>query len=372
MTLVSSEPGTEPVVAGTAPSSQPSLSADGQLVGFVTKARTCSWSRRRRGRGHRRRPVRRRCGSQHPAPRHDADDGVRPAVARTRALSSATPVGPSCSTRWLRRSSSRAARLAVRSSAISTAPTLSLADADLGTTLVGFTSDEWYVAVINDGPTTFTPSLVRVSDARFRSTRRPVRAHSACRCRRVATARSGSPSPRPTRTGHGALSVSEEGFRAVSVSTSVRGSRRRTDTADQPGRPPTRSGRGRPDQRRVPVRRREHLADAHIGGVDPRRRRTSGLRHHFGQLRRPLSIPVRPAASASHSARPDRAVARRWSRSQPPPGSTRRWSRREMALRPAVRAGREITAGGAFVAGGTGYPREHRCRSCSATTRVSG
>ncbi len=38
MTLVSSEPGSNPVVAGTAPSSQPSLSADGQLVAFITKA----------------------------------------------------------------------------------------------------------------------------------------------------------------------------------------------------------------------------------------------------------------------------------------------------------------------------------------------
>ena len=38
MTLVSSEPATAPVVAGTAPSSQPSLSADGQLVAFITKA----------------------------------------------------------------------------------------------------------------------------------------------------------------------------------------------------------------------------------------------------------------------------------------------------------------------------------------------
>ena len=38
MTLVSSEPGTSPIVAGTAPSSQPSLTVDGQLVAFITKA----------------------------------------------------------------------------------------------------------------------------------------------------------------------------------------------------------------------------------------------------------------------------------------------------------------------------------------------
>ena len=38
ITMVSSVPGSQPVVAGTAPSSQAALSADGQLVAFITKA----------------------------------------------------------------------------------------------------------------------------------------------------------------------------------------------------------------------------------------------------------------------------------------------------------------------------------------------
>ncbi len=38
MTMVSAVAGSDPVVAGTAPSSQPTVSADGQLVAFVTKA----------------------------------------------------------------------------------------------------------------------------------------------------------------------------------------------------------------------------------------------------------------------------------------------------------------------------------------------
>ena len=38
LSLVSAEPGVEPAVAGTAPSSQPTLSADGELVVFVSKA----------------------------------------------------------------------------------------------------------------------------------------------------------------------------------------------------------------------------------------------------------------------------------------------------------------------------------------------
>jgi len=49
----------------------------------------------------------------------------------------------------------------------STPPALSLADADLGTTLVGLQSDEWYVAVVNDGPSTFRPASVDIGDPHF-------------------------------------------------------------------------------------------------------------------------------------------------------------------------------------------------------------
>ena len=109
--------------------------------------------------------------------------------------------------------------------AISTPPTLSIAEADVGSTLVGFTSDEYFVAVINNGPTTFTPSTVTVSEQplRHQPERGHVRARSA-RCLRAPTARCGSPS-RPTAPGpvSATLTVAETGFGAVSVSSTVRG-----------------------------------------------------------------------------------------------------------------------------------------------------
>jgi len=108
--------------------------------------------------------------------------------------------------------------------AVTTEPTLSLAEADLGTTLVGFTSDEWYVAVINNGPTTFTPSVVTVSDRRFAINREastcalgaPVPPGADCTVRITFT----PDAPVPVSA---QLTVAEEGFQAVSVSTTVRG-----------------------------------------------------------------------------------------------------------------------------------------------------
>jgi hypothetical protein len=108
--------------------------------------------------------------------------------------------------------------------ALDSAPTLSLAEADLGTTLVGFTSDEWYVAVINNGPTTFTPSLVTVSDRRFAVNQEastcalgaPVPPGGDCTVRLTFTPNA----PGPVSA---TLTVAEEGFQAVSVSSTVRG-----------------------------------------------------------------------------------------------------------------------------------------------------
>ena len=115
---------------------------------------------------------------------------------------------------------------------------MALAEGDLGTTLVGFESDEWYVAVNNDGPTTFTPSKVSVSDGRFRINEElstcalgaPVPPGGDCTVRLTFT---------PTQPGpvSATLTVAEEGFRAVSVSTTVRGAggdpMLRTDPAGQ-------------------------------------------------------------------------------------------------------------------------------------------
>jgi hypothetical protein len=104
--------------------------------------------------------------------------------------------------------------------------------------LVGFTSDEWYVAVNNDGPTTFTPATVSVSDGRFRINQEqstcalgaPVPPGGDCTVRLTFTPT--APGPVTAK-----LTIAEAGFQAVSVSTTVRGAggepALRTDPAGQ-------------------------------------------------------------------------------------------------------------------------------------------
>lgn len=107
---------------------------------------------------------------------------------------------------------------------VSTPPTLSLAEADLGSTLVGFTSDEWFVAVINNGPTTFTPSVVTVSDRRF-----AVNQETSTCALGVAVPPGADCTVRLTFTPDvlgpvtATLTVAEDGFDSVSVSSVVRG-----------------------------------------------------------------------------------------------------------------------------------------------------
>jgi hypothetical protein len=225
MTMVSSVRLGERVVAGTAPSSQPALSADGQLTAFVTKARNLQ--------------VVEAGGGGEPADGDlivaDArfgtlrrltvtDNGVRPSVAAHArpqlSDTGRTTVFDSLAAPQLVPGGTAGRQIVV----ISSEPTLSLAEADLGTTLVGYTSDEWYVAVINNGPTTFTPSTVTVSDRRFAVNQEastctlgaPVPPGGDCTVRLTFT-----PSePGPVSA---TLTVAEEGFQAISVRTTVRG-----------------------------------------------------------------------------------------------------------------------------------------------------
>ncbi len=225
MTMVSSAAGSNPVIAGTAPSSQPALSAEGQLVAFVTKAVNLQLVEASGGgepedgdllvvdaaRGTLRRVA-------------ITSDGVRPAVAahsrpqlsdtgRTTVFD--TLAGPQLV------SGGVPGRQVVT---VSTPPTLSIADADVGSTLVGFTSDEYFVAVINNGPTTFTPSTVTVSDRRFTINPNegtcllgvPVPPGADCTVRLAFT----PSSPGPVAAN---LTVAERGFGAISVSSTVRG-----------------------------------------------------------------------------------------------------------------------------------------------------
>ncbi|HYN31148.1 MAG TPA: choice-of-anchor D domain-containing protein [Ilumatobacteraceae bacterium] len=225
LTMVSSVEGSDPVVAGTASSSQPALSAEGQLVAFITKAANLQLVEASGG------------GEADDGDMLVADaarktlrriavtaDGVRPTVAahsrpqlsdtgRTTAFD--TLAGPQLVAGGV------SGRQVV---AVSTQPTLSMAEADVGSTLVGFTSDEYFVAVINNGPTTFTPSTVKVSNGRFVINPNegtcvlgaPVPPGADCTVRLSFT----PDAPGPVSA---TLTVAEAGFDAVSISSTVRG-----------------------------------------------------------------------------------------------------------------------------------------------------
>ena len=225
MTMVSSVPGSEPVVAGTASSSQPSLSADGQLVAFITKSSNLQLVEASGG------------GEPDDGDLLVADaalgtlrrvtvtaDGVRPAVAAHAhphlSDTGRTTVFDTLAAPQLIADGPQGRQVVTMASE----PVLSLAEADLGTTLVGFTSDEWYIAVINTGPTTFTPSEVTVSDGRFAvnqeastcSLGAPVPPGGDCIVRLTFT-------PNVPGPAVATLRVAEQGFEAVGVSTIVRG-----------------------------------------------------------------------------------------------------------------------------------------------------
>ena len=225
MTLVSSEVATTPVVAGTAPSSQPSVSADGQLVAFITKAPNLQVVKAAGGgaatdgdllvadvaRNTLRRVTMIDGGVQPSVGAHSGpqlSDTGRTVVFDTLAAAQLVPGSPP-------------GRQVVTTVS---PPELALAEGDLGTTLVGFTSDEWYVAVNNNGPTTFTPATVSVSDGRFSINQElsscalgaPVPPGGDCTVRLTFTPNA----PGPVSA---ILTVAESGFQAVSVSTTVRG-----------------------------------------------------------------------------------------------------------------------------------------------------
>jgi hypothetical protein len=226
MTLVSGETGSEPLIAGSAPSSQPSLSADGQLIAFVSKAPNLQLIKASGG-------GERTDGDLLVADTHLGTlrrvaltaDGVHPAVAAHShpqiSDTGRTTVFDTLAAAQLLPGEVQAGRQVV---AMSVEPTLSLADADLGTTLVGLESDEWYVAVINNGPTSFTPSLVTVSDGHFDVNL------DASTCSLGASVPPGgdctvrlSFTPSSAQSFSATLTVAEEGFQAVSVSSLLTG-----------------------------------------------------------------------------------------------------------------------------------------------------
>ena len=103
-------------------------------------------------------------------------------------------------------------------------PRLTLAEADLGTTLVGFESDEWYVAVINTGTSSFVPATVTVSDPRF-----SINPDGSTCSLGVAVPPGGDCTVKLSFTPAGPgpvsanLTVAEDGFQAALATSTVRG-----------------------------------------------------------------------------------------------------------------------------------------------------
>ncbi len=224
--LVSADPHSDALVAGTGASSQPALSADGQLLAFISKATNLQLIQAPGGgepsdgdvlvadtgrEGLRRVTV--------------SSDGVRPTIgAHARPQLSDTgriTVFDTLAASQLLDEGAPAGRQVV---ALSSPPRLSLADADVGTTLVGVESAGWFVGLVNDGPSGFEPAEVTISDSRFVLDPE----NSTClvgtlvpagsRCNVAFTFR-----PTSSSAVNATLTVAEAGFGAVSVASQLSG-----------------------------------------------------------------------------------------------------------------------------------------------------
>ena len=223
--LVSREPRADSVIAGTGSSTSPSLSADGQQIAFASTAENLDLIA--------------------PSGGGAVGDGalfVADAELGSLERVSDSVVPGSALGTYARPALSETARTLVFDAvaqpdivpdgmidarqvvALTQTPTLSLPETDLGTTLVGLSSDEWYVAVVNDGPSSFAPATVTVDDPHFEIDAE----HSTCTLGSVVppggdcTVRvSFTPSSRDAYTA--VITVAEHGFGAVSISALVKG-----------------------------------------------------------------------------------------------------------------------------------------------------
>lgn len=227
--LVSVEPGSTgsnaPVV-GIGSSTQPTLSADGQVLAFVSKAPNLQLLEAPgsgeigdgdilvadNGRSDLRRitvsadGVRPTIGAHsHPQLSDSGRITVFDTLAAADLLIEGAPVG----------------RQVV---ALSSPPRLSLADADVGTTVVGLESTGWFVGLVNEGPSAFDPASVSVDDSRFTIDAENstcvigtlVPSGSDCKVQFTFTPSSSGPV-------NATLTIAEEGFEAVSVSSRLAG-----------------------------------------------------------------------------------------------------------------------------------------------------
>lgn len=215
-------------VAGSGPSSQPSISSDGQLIAFVTKATNLQLievpaigsngdgdlllAEVRNGHLSRLTESVEGVVPTHGVHAHpDISDTGRTVVFDTSAAVELLGVNAAPGRQVVARSSE---------------PLLSLPAIDLGTTLVGLESDEWYLAVVNDGPSSFQPTTVTISGSLFK-----INTESAENtCALTASVPAGGSctvavSYTPTQPGPSSavVTVAEEGFDAVSISTTLEG-----------------------------------------------------------------------------------------------------------------------------------------------------
>ena len=218
MSLASAVPGTDPPDPGSASSMQPTLTSDGSVLAFVTKAPNLKKTAAGVG------------GNQNSGDllRWDiaVDELTRIVPAQDISSRAGTYAHPMIDDTG-RTVVYDARRFGVAGRfvrAMVSPPQLSLADVDMGSTLVGEVSDEWYLAIINDGPSSFEPFTVSVSDDHF------VIDEEASSCLAGVTVPPGGDCVlrltfAPTEPGRvsATLMVSELGFGAVWVDAEVSG-----------------------------------------------------------------------------------------------------------------------------------------------------
>lgn len=227
--IISVEPataGTTAPVVGVGDSTQPTLSTDGHVLAFVSKAANLQLLEA---------PGSGEAGDGDILVSDDGSpavsritvsaDGVRPTVGAhahpqlsdsgritvfdTLAAADLLPAG---------------APIGRQVVALSSPPKLSLASADVGTTVVGLESTGWFVGLVNDGPSAFDPAIVTVDDSRFTIDAENstcvigtlVPAGSDCKVQFTFT-------PSSTSSINATLTIAEEGFEAVSVSSTLSG-----------------------------------------------------------------------------------------------------------------------------------------------------